>query len=275
MKILFTPFCMGVLMSALCTGFVSCDSKPQPVRVSAIEFTENDLTLEIGEKQTITANVFPADAENKAVSWKSSDENIAEVSPSGEVTPIAAGTATITATAADGEKTASCTVTVTAGEEAEQKEEQKDPEQEEVIGIQPVPMSEISDEIVAFFDEYANLIANFIPIYENKPDRISGSCILFNSMKELPVANGYDEIPLQYPTIDFDTYTLIIGQYLAYNGGIYLYRQAVVTEPEAIIMNIQLKLFDGGHDDAIQLKSFWGLYSKLPQKPISVNILKK
>ncbi|MDR2969841.1 MAG: hypothetical protein LBV32_09610 [Tannerellaceae bacterium] len=54
-------------MSALCVGFVSCDNKPQPVRVSAIELTENDLTLEVGKKQTLTATILPMDAENKTI----------------------------------------------------------------------------------------------------------------------------------------------------------------------------------------------------------------
>lgn len=58
----------------------------------------------------------PADVTNKAVTWASSDNNIATVSEDGTVTAINAGTATITATAADGSGiSASCNLTVTHG----------------------------------------------------------------------------------------------------------------------------------------------------------------
>ena len=68
--------------------------------------------LKIGETKTLTATVAPANATNKQLSWKSSNESIATVDASGKVTAIAEGTATITVTTVDGSYTGTCDVTV-------------------------------------------------------------------------------------------------------------------------------------------------------------------
>ncbi len=68
----------------------------------------------VGASETLSATVSPVDATDKSVKYSSSDETIATVTPvQGKITGIAAGTATITATTANG-KTAVCEVTVTA-----------------------------------------------------------------------------------------------------------------------------------------------------------------
>lgn len=72
------------------------------------------VSLAVGGTQKLTATVAPDDAENKSVTFTSSDTAIATVTPvQGTVTGVAQGTATITATTSNG-KTATCDVTVTA-----------------------------------------------------------------------------------------------------------------------------------------------------------------
>ena len=80
------------------------------VAVRAIS-VPTDLTLMAGgATATITARIFPENATNKAVTWTSSDATVATVS-NGVVTPIATGTAIITATSvADRTKTATTSV---------------------------------------------------------------------------------------------------------------------------------------------------------------------
>lgn len=60
----------------------------------------------------LTPTVSPANATNTSVTWSSSNTLVATVSNTGLVTGKSYGTATITATTADGGKKASCTVTV-------------------------------------------------------------------------------------------------------------------------------------------------------------------
>ena len=88
---------------------------PADVKVSRITLSASTgLALTKGQTQKLTATVAPANATNQAVTWKTSDKNVATVSPSGLVTAKSAGTATITCTAQDGSGVkATCKVTVT------------------------------------------------------------------------------------------------------------------------------------------------------------------
>lgn len=79
------------------------------VSVESVTLDNEELTLYVGDTDTLTATVTPSGA--ATVTWKSSDSKVATVS-NGKVTAVKEGTATITATA--GGKSASCTVTVTA-----------------------------------------------------------------------------------------------------------------------------------------------------------------
>ena len=69
--------------------------------------------VEVGKTVTLTATVAPENATNKNVTWESSDETIATVED-GVVTGVAEGTANITVTTEDRNKTATCVVTVKA-----------------------------------------------------------------------------------------------------------------------------------------------------------------
>lgn len=88
------------------------------VPVTGVTLNQTALSLGVGSSSTLTATVAPDNATNKAVTWSTSDEAVATVAD-GVVTAVAEGTATITATTADGSFTASCTVTVTAAATAE------------------------------------------------------------------------------------------------------------------------------------------------------------
>ncbi|MBN2485886.1 MAG: discoidin domain-containing protein [Bacteroidales bacterium] len=82
------------------------------VPVTGVSLTSALLNLLVNETYQLSASIAPANASNKAVSWASSNASVATVSSTGMVTAMADGTAIITVTTADGNKTANCTVNV-------------------------------------------------------------------------------------------------------------------------------------------------------------------
>lgn len=109
-------------VTALKTGsgsfVITAGSLSQTVSVTVtnpaqkVELNKTSLSFTVGDASTkLSATVSPADADDTTVSWTSSDSSIATVKD-GVVTPLKAGTATITATC--GDKTATCAVIVAA-----------------------------------------------------------------------------------------------------------------------------------------------------------------
>ena len=83
-----------------------------PSRVTGVRLNMTSITLVTGGFGALTAIVSPSTAANQLVTWSSSAPSIAEVDNAGHVTGKRAGTAIITVTTRDGNKTATCTVTV-------------------------------------------------------------------------------------------------------------------------------------------------------------------
>lgn len=101
-------------VEATCT--VEIMAKGEEVKVTGITVTSTSGKNEahVGESLQLQAAVTPANATNKAVNWSSSDNTVATVCTSGLVSAVKEGTATITATAADGSGvTGTFAVTVT------------------------------------------------------------------------------------------------------------------------------------------------------------------
>ncbi len=85
----------------------------RPVAVTGVTVSPTSKTLKTkGEAFELKATVSPANAANKAVTYASSNNNVATVSAEGTVVAVGNGKATITVTTKDGGKTAKCEVTV-------------------------------------------------------------------------------------------------------------------------------------------------------------------
>ena len=81
--------------------------------VTGIKVSPDTLTLtKKDETAQLTAEVTPSYADNKRVTWQSSDEKVATVDENGKVTAVGNGTATITATSVSGSYTATVSVIV-------------------------------------------------------------------------------------------------------------------------------------------------------------------
>lgn len=80
--------------------------------VESITINQEDFELNELDTRTLTASVLPENADNKTITWTSSDESVAIVNGAGKVTALCAGETVITAKA--GNMTDECRITVLA-----------------------------------------------------------------------------------------------------------------------------------------------------------------
>ncbi|NMH89495.1 Ig-like domain-containing protein [Flavivirga algicola] len=91
------------------------DGEPDTIDVTGVSVLPASATLEVGETAQLTGSVIPFNATVQAVTWSSSDINVATVNTTGLVTAVGEGTAIITGTTLSGGKTDTSTITVTDG----------------------------------------------------------------------------------------------------------------------------------------------------------------
>ena len=111
----FAMAAMTVLLAAGCdngmTGAVAAVIAGQKdVAVESVTIEPDTLTLATDTARKLTATVTPGNATDKTVTWRSSNDWVAEVDKNGTVRAVGTGSATIYAQA--GDKTAMCRVTV-------------------------------------------------------------------------------------------------------------------------------------------------------------------
>ena len=124
--------------------------------VTGVEIPETEV-VSLGGNVTLSAQVFPEFATNKAVTWSTSDERIAYVDPNGVVVGVSEGVATITCTTVDGGFTDTCKVSV-------------------VISAQSITLNKTSVKIEAGY--------NYQLVATIKPDSTTNKDIIWTSSDE-------------------------------------------------------------------------------------------
>ncbi len=122
-----------------CTVSVSYES----VAVESVSLSmggDTVMVMYVGDTTVLSANVSPSNADDKSVTWLSSDTSIATVSATGKVTAVAAGDATITATASGKSDSYNVSVNEREAEDNKNKEEPGVTPTETVIALTPTPL---------------------------------------------------------------------------------------------------------------------------------------
>ena len=109
------------ILLLVATGLLN---KRNVVEVTSISLEQENVMIEIGRKMVLTGEIMPENATDWVLNWTSSDESVATVSASGEVSAVAAGTATITVKVANTNKRATCTIIVPVAFNNEEFEKQ-------------------------------------------------------------------------------------------------------------------------------------------------------
>lgn len=83
------------------------------IPMESVEFDEENIEMEIGDKYQCTVNVLPENTtDSKELVWESSDSSVVKVDGNGKLTAIKAGTAVITVSSKDGKFKDTLTVKV-------------------------------------------------------------------------------------------------------------------------------------------------------------------
>lgn len=104
---------IGILLTLVCLLTVMVSPvMAATVNVTSVSLSKKSTTINVGSSETLTAKILPSNATNKTVSWKSSNTAVVTVDKNGKITGKSVGTATISATTANGSKTATCAVKI-------------------------------------------------------------------------------------------------------------------------------------------------------------------
>ncbi len=80
------------------------------VQVEGVEVVPSEISVVRGKTAQLSVEITPEDADDRSVSWSSSDESVVLVDASGMISAVSIGEAVVTATV--GDKSAECAVTV-------------------------------------------------------------------------------------------------------------------------------------------------------------------
>jgi hypothetical protein len=139
-----------------------------------------------------------------------------------------------------------------------------------------IRLVKVSDEISAFFDENAPVIAGAIFYEQNDFEKreFVDRCVMINSVEEFQQIDFRGETPPELPVIDFISHTLVIGQWISVNPRYYLASRTLVFKQDKATMKLIVGTKDGAFDASYipMPEYFWGLYPKINAEIINMTV---
>ena len=80
----------------------TCTVRVNPIKITQVKLNRTSLTMYYGKYYTFTPTIYPSNASNKKLSWKSSNTKVVVVNSAGKIKAVGVGKAYITCKPADG-----------------------------------------------------------------------------------------------------------------------------------------------------------------------------
>jgi hypothetical protein len=125
----------------------------------------------------------------------------------------------------------------------------------------------VDEQIIDFFDVALPTVTKSNCFFVSTENDI---CYIINSMEDFQAIYSCDD---KLPEIDFTLYSLVLGQQKMPNS-FYSVIEQNIDETKGLELNLYVQLPSGGHWPSFSQLYYWGIYPKLPNKKISVNIMK-
>lgn len=133
----------------------------------------------------------------------------------------------------------------------------------------PVNVSQDEDQkafsgVTAFFETFS--------WYDEWPSPVGrgDGCVLINTPEEF---RAFVPAEIELPTIDFGQYTLIVGRKWVSDGGFALRKHGIVYEQQIPVYTLVIERLTGPHHTALESIGYWGLYPKLSQTQMEVEVI--
>ena len=139
-----------------------------------------------------------------------------------------------------------------------------------MVDLTPIDEGDVFAALSDFFqsNNYHYPGTEYMNFFEGSDEN---ACLVINNSDELlSKYTGVDP----FPNVDFNKYTLIVGQEMMPESFYTILRQELTVKNGKLTLNIYVPELDGGYS-MIQHLFYWGLYPKIQSSSISVKIIKE